>query len=232
MDDEHANVIDECFDDDDDDCLFTLTSHTNYGDERPMDDEQANVVDECFDDDDDDDDYYCPFTLASHASYGDECLMDDDDDDGPFQDDARSNWDDDNTPFQGDSQSNVNDVGDPLPSHESRPTRHTQPHPSTLSGRIELSDSQMPLPPSRVPSFELPARSGLSPDIISRLTLPDLFHNPEFTRVYTTLDDLRFTFINLADQLLEQRRINDELRVRVLNHSRERVLEWRMRIPA
>ncbi len=201
MDDAQANVVDECFDDDD--CPFPLASQANYGDECLMDDSQANVYDECFDDDDDD----CLFTLASHTNYGDECLMDDDDDDSPFQDD---------------SPSNVNGVDDPLPSHESHPTRHTQPHSSTLSGRIELSDSQMPPPPPCVPSFEPPMRSGLSPDIISRLTFDELLHNPEFM-------DLQTTVSNLMDENAEQRR---KLHVRALNQARKRILEWRMRVPA
>ncbi|KAI9447802.1 hypothetical protein H4582DRAFT_1896491 [Lactarius indigo] len=204
--------------DDDDDCPFTAASHTNYGDDCPMNDLQANVYDRCFDDDD------CPFTAASHTNYGDEFLMDDDDiDDCQLQDDLCSNWDDDDSPFVvGDSQPHVDD---PLPSHESHPTRHTQPHPSTLSRRIESSDSQMPL------SFEPPMRSDLSPDAIALLTVAELSHNPEFMKVYRRLNNLQSTLREVADELLEQPSISAELRVRTLNQVRERVLEWRMGVP-
>ena len=83
----------------------------------------------------------CPFTSATQSNDDYDCLMVDsqsnaDNDDSPFRD---SFDDDDDAPLMDDSQSNINQVNH----SQTRPTQHTQPHPSTLSGRIELSDSPM-----------------------------------------------------------------------------------------
>jgi hypothetical protein len=134
------------------------------------------------------------FTLASQSN--------DDDDDNCLMSNVVD--DDDDFPFMDDSQSDVNQVNDP--------------------GRIELSDyspmsSQMPPQPSYIPTFE---PSGLSPDIISRLTPADLSQNPEFMQLYNRFEYLQTTL----NAYLCQRRI--QARERVL----ERVLEWRLGVHA
>ncbi|KAH9173445.1 hypothetical protein EDB89DRAFT_2228874 [Lactarius sanguifluus] len=174
---------------DDDDDPFTVASHTDYGDECLMDDLQANVSSHTnYDGCLMDDEDDYLFTTTLHTDYGDECLMD------------------------------GVDVDDTLPSHESRPTRHTQPHPSAYSRPVELSDSQVP------PPFESPMPSGVSPDIIAQLTFTELSHNPEFMKVYTGLDALRSTLSKLAAERTEAEHSR-------LDQARERVLEWRMRVP-
>ena len=173
------------------------------------------MYDDCFDDDD------CPFTSASQSNDDDDCLMSNVvDDDPPFRDSQSydEDDDDDDLPFTDDSQSNVNQVNDPLPSHESRPTRHMQ------SGRIELleyspTSSQMPLQPSYIPTFE---PSGLSPDIIARLTPAELSQNPEFMQLSNRLEFLQTTL----NAYLYQRRIQARKRVW------DRVLEWRLGVHA
>jgi hypothetical protein len=167
------------FDDDDDDCRFTLThSHSNYDDDCIMNDSQSNIVV---------------------------------DDDFPFEDDTNFDDDDDDYPFVDDSQSNVNDVVVPLPSHESFTIRHTQPHPSTHTGRIESSSSsQMP------PPFEL------SPDTIAQLTVAELSHNPEFMTLHRKVEQLQNTMSVLERQERQER---DAQAVK-------RIMEWRLGVHA
>ena len=170
----------------------------------------------------DDDDY--PFTAATQSNDDYDCLMVDsqsnaDNDDSPFRD-SFDDDDDDDAPLMDDSQSNINQVNH---------SQTRQPHPSTLSGRIELSDSPMT---SQMPPFELPMSSGVSPDAIAQLTPAELSHNPEFMQLYNRFQTLQTTLSAYEVRRLCQQRIQAEIRARAKNQIEERVLEWRLRVHA
>lgn len=174
-------------------------SQHNYDDDHLMDDLQSNIVV--------DDDF--PFEDDTNFGGGG---------DFPFEDDTNFD-DDDDFPFVDDSQSNVNDLDDLLPSHESYPTRHTQFHPSTPTGHIQLaSSSQMP------PPFA-PPRSRLSPDVIAQLTPAQLAHNPEFMRLQKRFEVVQ-NLVSALEREHENRRHQQHLQVI------ERVMEWRSEVHA
>ena len=169
---------------------------SNYDDDCPMDDSQSNIV---VDDD---------FPFEDDTNF-------DDDGDFPFEDDTDFE-DDGNFPFVDNSQSNVNDLDDPFLSHVPYPTRHTQLHPSTPTGRIQLSSSwQMP-PPFAPPRF--------SPDIIAQLTPAQLAHNPEFMQLQKRFE--------LVQNVLSALRERDNRRHQQHLETIERVIEWRSEVHA
>ena len=159
----------------------------------------------------------CPFTSATQSNDDYDCLM--------VDSQSNADNDDDDAPLMDDSQSNINQVNH----SQTRPTQHTQPHPSTLSGRIELSDSPMT---SQMPPFELPQSSGVSPDTIAQLTPAELSHNPEFMQLYNRFQTLQTTLSAFEVRRLCQQRIQAEIRARAKNQIEERVLEWRLRVHA
>lgn len=164
-----------------------------------------------YDDYDDNDDDYCQFASANSLSNeNDDGVMDESrsniiiDYDSPFED--NTNFDGDDSPFVDDS---LNDVDHPLPSHEPYPTQYMQPHPNTYYNRMELvasSSSQMP------PSFEA---SDLTPDVIAQLTPAQLAYNPEFMRLYESVQYVQNTLSAYIDY-----RLHREVT------PRERILAW------
>jgi hypothetical protein len=121
-------------------------------------------------------------SAALHRDYFD----DEDDEDDPFMDDTASDLDSD-------------DLALPSPR---RP--HSRPPSTAFSGSTGLSypSDFLKMPPPPIPSAS-PQPSGLSPDIIARITLSELFHNPEFRKVHERAEDLQRTVSMLVGEIFD-----------------------------
>lgn len=122
----------------------------------------------------------------------DDFFDDEDDEDEPFMDDTGSNLDADDfaPPSLGSSLCAT------TPQHSRRP--------STISGSTGLSypSDFLKMPPPPIP----PSPSGLSPEIIARITFAELFHNPEFWKVHERGEESQRSVSMLLSQLFDTRR--------------------------